>query len=417
VATTPAVSDASAASAPLPAHASAALTVLCRELLEDLDQITDRLTLLILRRDGIYTELGVSIHDDLRATCRGNLERALTQLAGDLPSGVDGAERTKETGRKRARQGVPLETVLRAYRLGGRVMWDRLLAVSRERFRGAYDRALLDAAGHVWRLIDNSSSHLVDAYRSEEARLLSHDLGRRYAVLDALLAGRGEDPAFVRDAARVLGMPEAGPLLCVVAPVDSPADEPLRSPQEALRTVGATSLWHLHRSDLVGLVALPSVSAGSAAALPATVAALRRCVNGRAGVSPVVSGLAEATIGYRLAKLAARTLSAGSIGVAELEDRLPEALLADCPELAPRLLRAAFGEMLELPDAERRTLLDTLRAVLEADGSPTRAAQALFCHRNTVMYRMARIEKLTGRRLGDHRDRLLLSLGLLGDRA
>lgn len=413
MATTPAVSDATAASAPLPAHASAALTVLCRELLEDLDQITDRLTLLILRRDGIYTELGVSIHDDLRATCRGNLERALTQLAGDLPSGVDGAERTKETGRKRARQGVPLETVLRAYRLGGRVMWDRLLAVSRERFRGAYDSALLDAAGHVWRLIDNSSSHLVDAYRREEARLLSHDLGRRYAVLDALLAGRGEDPAFVRDAAQVLGLPEVSPLLCVVAPVDSPADEPLRSPQEALRAVGATSLWHLHRSDLVGLVAL----AGVAAALPGAVAALRRCANGRAGVSPVVSGLAEATTGYRLAKLAARTMPAGSIGVAELEDRLPEALVADCPELTPRLLRAAFGGMLELPEAERRTLLDTLRAVLEADGSPTRAAQALFCHRNTVMYRMARIEKLTGRRLGDHRDRLLLSLGLLGDPA
>ncbi|WP_051579912.1 PucR family transcriptional regulator [Pseudonocardia acaciae] len=413
MATPPATPDATAASAPLPAHASAALTVLCRELLDELDPITDRLTLLILRRDGIYTELGVPIHDDLRATCRGNLERALTQLAGDLPDGVDGAERTKETGRKRARQGVPLETVLRAYRLGGRVLWDRLLTVSRERFQGAYDAALLDAAGHVWRLIDNSSSHLVDAYRSEEARLLSHDLGRRYAVLDALLAGRAEDPAFVRDAARVLGLPEDAALLCVVAPVDSPSDEPLHSPQEALRAVGATSLWHLHRSDLVGLVALPAVPSGSAGPV---VEALRRCAHGRVGVSPVVGGLAEATIGYRLAKLAARTMPAGSGGVAELEDRLPEALLADSPELTPRLLRAAFGDLLDLPDAERRTLLDTLRAVLEADGSPTRAAQALFCHRNTVMYRMARIEKVTGRRLTDHRDRLLLSLGLLDGR-
>jgi hypothetical protein len=415
VATSPAVPDATAASVPLSAEASAALTVLCRELLADLDQITDRLTLLILRRDGIYTELGVSIHDDLRATCRGNLERALTQLAGDLPRGVDGAERTKETGRKRARQGVPLETVLRAYRLGGRVMWDRLLAVSRDRFQGVYDAALLDAAGHVWRLIDNSSSHLVDAYRSEEARLLSHDLGRRYAVLDALLAGRGEDPAFVRDAARVLGLPEEARLLCVVAPVDTPSDEPLRAPQEALRAVAAGSLWHLHRSDLVGLVALPAASACASSPVASVVDALRRCASGRAGVSPVVGGLAEAATGYRLAKLAARTVPVGSSGVVELDDRLPEALLADSPELAPRLVRAAFGELLDLPDAERRTLLDTLRAVLAADGSPTRAAQALFCHRNTVMYRMARIEKITGRRLADHRDRLLLSLGLLDE--
>jgi DNA-binding PucR family transcriptional regulator len=50
--------------------------------------------------------------------------------------------------------------------------------------------------------------------------------------------------------------------------------------------------------------------------------------------------------------------------------------------------------------------------VLDADGSPSRAAGALYCHRNTVMYRLARLEALTGRRLSDARDRLLLGLAL-----
>jgi hypothetical protein len=393
--------------APLPAETAEALTTLCRRLLDDLDRMNDRLTLMILERDPSFTELGAPIVEDLRTTCRGNLERALVLLAGDLPDGVDGAERTWQTGRKRARQGVPMESVLRAYRLGGRVLWEGLLSTSREHFGGRFDAALLDAAGHVWRLIDNSSAHMVNAYRAEEARLRGRDLGQRYAVLSALLDGRGDDPAFVRDAARLLGLPENQPLLCVVAPVDSAEDEPLRAPQEVLRNLGAVSLWHLHWADLVGLVVLPS-----GPAVP-VVNALRQCASGRVGVSPVVAGLAEAGSAYRLASLAARTMPTGQCGVIELDDRLPEALLADSPELTPRLLRAAFGNLLELPAADRDTLLDTLRAVLVADGSPTCAAQALFCHRNTVMYRLARIEKLTGRRISDHRDRLLFSLGLL----
>ena len=60
----------------------------------------------------------------------------------------------------------------------------------------------------------------------------------------------------------------------------------------------------------------------------------------------------------------------------------------------------------------RRTLLDTLRAVLDAGGSPSRAASTLYCHRNTVMYRLARLEALTGRRLTEARDRLPLELAL-----
>jgi DNA-binding PucR family transcriptional regulator len=126
----------------------------------------------------------------------------------------------------------------------------------------------------------------------------------------------------------------------------------------------------------------------------------------------VVDGLAALDTGYRLAHTAARTL--GGPGLAVLDERLPEALLADSPELAPRVLRAGLGDLLDLPPADRDTLLRTLEQLLAAGGSPTHAATALFCHRNTVIYRMRRIEAATGRSLGDPRDRLLLTLGVLG---
>ena len=62
-------------------------------------------------------------------------------------------------------------------------------------------------------------------------------------------------------------------------------------------------------------------------------------------------------------------------------------------------------------------LLDTLAAFLASDGSPTRAADELYCHRNTVMHRLRRIESVTGRKVTDPRSRLLWQLALLGTAA
>lgn len=384
------------------------LTVLCRALREEVDELADRLTARILEREDVYEVLGVPVADDLRATCRASLDRLLTQLAGDLPPGADAAAVTVDTGRRRARQGVPLEVVLRAYRQCGRLVWERMREISRSRFAGMHDAALLVAADDVWRILDASSDRLVDAYRREEARLRGLELGRRWAVLEALLAGGGHEPAVARDAARLLDLPEDAELLCVVATTGEAVEDPLPSPSETLAGI-APSLWHVRSAEVVGIVVPPE---DAAAAVPAVVAALGKRASVPVGVSPPVRGLARLHVAHRWARLAARTLPAGAGGSAALDDRLPEALLAEAPDLVPRLRRAALGGLLDLPAPERATLLATVRAVLDADGSPSRAAGVLYCHRNTVMYRLSRLEALTGRRLTDARDRLLLALAL-----
>lgn len=386
--------------------------MLCRALRDDVDGLADQLTLMILEREDSYRELGIPIREDVRETCRSNLERALSVLGGDLPADTDPASLTVATAHRRARQGVPLEVVLRAYRLCGRLLWDRMRVASRDRFGGLYDRALLDVAEQVWRMIDGSSARLVDAYRDEEARLRSRDLGRRYSVVEGLLDGRGSDPAYAREAALTLGLPEHGDLACVVAPVVDISDDPLRTPREALRAGGYTSVWHPRRSEVVGLVALGATTA-PAAATREVAELLGPCASGPVGVSPPVAGLAEVDAGRRLARLAARTLDDATPAIATLDDRLPEALLADSPEVAGRLRRVVLGGLLDLPEPDRRTLLRTLEVVLAEGGSPTHAAAALYCHRNTVMYRLSRIEALTARRLAEPRDRLLLTLSVL----
>ncbi|PXY22284.1 PucR family transcriptional regulator [Prauserella muralis] len=391
-----------------PGPAREALHTLSRVLIDNLESLADRLTIMVLQREPAYAQLGMANPDELRDNLRGNIQRGLQSLGDVVPEGDDPQDTSIETGRVRARQKVPLEAVLRAYRLGGRVIWEGLLATSRERFGGYYDHALLDAAGYVWRVIDSSSAALVDAYRLEEARLRSQELSRRHAFLTALLEGRGSDPEFAEEAATALGLPTSGPMLCVAAPVESPGDEPLRAPRDVLAAHGIVSVWHVRPSDVVGLVTL-----GDAA--PSVVLdALRPAAFGRVGASPVVYRLADVGDAYVLAQTAARSLP--EPGVALLDERLPEALLVGSPHLVPRLQQVAFGELLGLPEPERESMFATLEALLDCGGSPTHAAQRLYCHRNTVIYRLQRIESVTGRKVGEPRDRLLLTLGLMARR-
>nr|WP_253943378.1 helix-turn-helix domain-containing protein [Nocardioides sp. zg-1308] len=105
----------------------------------------------------------------------------------------------------------------------------------------------------------------------------------------------------------------------------------------------------------------------------------------------------------------ARTVPVGG-GVVGVTDRLPEVLLAGDSHVTPLLIHEAFGALLDHPQAD--TLLKTLRSLLAHDGSPTHAAEELYCHRNTVMYRIKQIERLTGRDLTDPRDKMLLWLAL-----
>jgi DNA-binding PucR family transcriptional regulator len=64
----------------------------------------------------------------------------------------------------------------------------------------------------------------------------------------------------------------------------------------------------------------------------------------------------------------------------------------------------------ELADNERNILFDTFRVWLESDGSLRTAGELLFCHPNTVRYRLHRIEQRTGRSLAQPRDVAELSL-------
>jgi DNA-binding PucR family transcriptional regulator len=85
--------------------------------------------------------------------------------------------------------------------------------------------------------------------------------------------------------------------------------------------------------------------------------------------------------------------------------------LARSPELAP------FAELVqplaEHDRARRSDLVRTLRAYFAAGANASEAADRMFLHRNSMLYRLERIGKLTGLDLKDPMAALALQLGLL----
>jgi purine catabolism regulator len=59
-------------------------------------------------------------------------------------------------------------------------------------------------------------------------------------------------------------------------------------------------------------------------------------------------------------------------------------------------------------------LIRSLEAFIEENGQWERAARRLYCHRHTLRYRIRRVEELTGRNLGNARDRIEFWLALRG---
>ncbi|MGY1746070.1 PucR family transcriptional regulator [Blastococcus sp. SYSU D00695] len=388
-----------------PSDVAARLGEVAPRLFDEIDAMVDRMVDVLMRTEPTYRELDlVELRRSTRAGLAGGI-RSLVAVAGGTRQ-VQTVE-AREVGRRRAAQGIPLEAVLRAYRLGGQITWETLLVVARGA-GGSNDTLLVDIAGSVWRTNDVECGAVAEGYREEQRRLESVDDAARRQVLDGLLDGRGGDPTFLRSASELLGMPLEGRLLAVVAVPDEEGRPGLTDPAAGLLRRGVRSVWGERSGAQVGVVALgPRRSTD-------VLGWLRAMAAGPVGVSAEVEGGAGVATAYRLAETAARTLPVGTSQVVTIDDRLPEALLSNSPEIRSRLVGQSLGGLLELPEDEQSVLLDTLAAFLAADGSPTRAADELYCHRNTVMHRLRRIESVTGRKVTDPRARLLWQLALLG---
>ncbi|MFD0692019.1 PucR family transcriptional regulator [Actinomadura fibrosa] len=369
-------------------------------LSDSLPDLADRLAAEILSGEG--GDRADALRDDLWDVCRAGLGHGFEAILepGRGRADLQWAERL---GRRRAHQGQPLDQLLRSYRLAGRVFWE---AVVETVGRDDPDNvpALIRQATRTWDTIDEQSGAAAAAYHRTEFALVRRSEERVHAIVDALLDGQGADGGLLATATSVLGLPAAGRYAVVMMGAEGGlADHGDRRPAD---TGGMRFIWRLRADAQVALVALGT------AELDDLVAAVRPHARAHAGVSPVVETLAELGGARWLAELALRTCHGPGTQIARLDRRLPDALVLSQPRLAGRLGHVALGGLAEVDHGFREVLLTTLATWVECDGSAARAAERLFCHRNTVLNRLRRIEQLTGRTLTRPGDLVELVLAL-----
>ncbi|MGA5760649.1 helix-turn-helix domain-containing protein [Nonomuraea bangladeshensis] len=366
-------------------------------LLEHLPELTGELVARTRDGDEVYCAC-VPYDEHWKSTLEG-VRLGLTAIL-QPPSERRDLVFTANMARRRAEQGLPLDSLLRMYRLAGQVVWSALVD-HMERERPERLSVLVRAAGHVWHAIDRQSMVACDTYNRREQEILGRSRERVNALLDALLDGTA-DAGVVRAAGAALDLPEHGSYAVVTVRRGGRQDDALLP--ESLD--GMRLLWRMRTGHEVAVAAL------GGAGLDDLCRELSYVISGVAGVSPVVTGLAELAAAHELALLAMRTCVDGGPEIARLDGRVPAALMLTRPDLAFHLLDSALGPLLALDSADRDTLLTTLETWLACDGSAARAAARLFCHRNTIVNRVRRIEQLTGRSLARPRDLVDLALAL-----
>ncbi|MBI4213955.1 MAG: helix-turn-helix domain-containing protein [Chloroflexi bacterium] len=237
----------------------------------------------------------------------------------------------------------------------------------------------------------------------ERARYLGHDLRDRYGTACLVLDDRA-GPRGVRTS-------ESQRAATWASFLDSARREISQVwPRALLKDRGAT---------LAIVVPSESDEAATRASLERIRAGLSDAVSEAAvtcGIGPVATGPAEIVRSYLQAEQAARigaqflggdqTVAFGELGAYRLLASVENQQALD------GFYEEYLGAIEGYDARYNGELVETLEGFFSANGNHARAADGLHLHRNTLLYRLARIEALTGRDLGDPETRLCLQLAL-----
>jgi hypothetical protein len=377
-------------------------------LLDRVDEISARIAVLIREQVSFYQESELVSVEDLRETIGANLKFVFSPLG--IPAREFDTAEARETGRRRAAAGVPLAAVMDSYRIGSRHVWSVLADEARRTGLVSGD-SLVSAASDIWLAQDQFTQAMADGYREEMASRMLANEQERSALVGALIEGRITDTTAMWEAADVLRLFRHGPYVVVVAELAALGRHVLPGIENHLRAADLSSAWRLLTDQEVGIVGTRNPGH-----LDRLVSALGRYPATRIGISPSYEDLQDTAYALRCARIAMTGSRIGSSPVTVF-DRSPLTVAAVA---APDIMRRVSGSVLSgldpLPAVEREILLDTLEAWLANGGSASRAAEHLFCHRNTVRHRLHRLEERTGRSLTDPLEMSELCIALQSER-
>ena len=385
-----------------------ALIGVAEELLARRDELAGEITNAVLARVPYYAAVG-------SAGAAGVRESVLPDIAlmyERVRDGRDGAppdvSESLMRGRVCAAHGVPLAELLKAHRIGGRMMWQAFADRADSAELAAGD--VIEAATLMWEVHDLCTQATAEGFAQEASERLLADHERRSALLELLLRGPLADRHSLSLLASGLRLPTEGPYTAIVTETAAAGVNPMPDIEMQLRAHGQASAWQLLPDALVGIVQLPS---GRVDALSTRLA---RYPDQHHGLSPAFADLALAGSAVRMARIALASTRATRehIGIFD-EQPVIMAAVSD-PDVMRHIRHSVLGGLDSMLEDERAVLLDTLETWLDTGGSSDAAAAALFCHPNTIRHRLRRLETATGRRLRTPRDIADLCLALAAER-
>ncbi|MCF7553312.1 CdaR family transcriptional regulator [Pseudonocardia sp. WMMC193] len=323
--------------------------------------------------------------EDLRASGRRNVSRAVAVLRGDPRPQERVTEDEFATGRRRARQGIPAEAMTTLFREVYGVLRDAVVETGRA--EGVGVEALVTGLQWLWQSADETATTMLTGYHSAELDQVRAEESRRVSFLTALLLGTLPPPASADDDVLGYGLRRSGRYWVVRARVGPEEGGPLsRQLLAAARTAGVPDpLLGPVDDEVVGVLSAPppadlpcgGLVAVDGPGVPADLhdvygAAGELLAGGlRAGRRGIVD---RASLGLRLAVYDRR----------DVGEHL-------CARYIRPLQRTRMG----------RDVLRTLRVHLAHRRSVAETARVLTVHPNTVRYRVERFVEITGADLTD----------------
>lgn len=320
---------------------------------------------------------------------------------------------------RRAEERVPLDVVLTAYHIGGRIGWQALVESAEPEESDILIAAADRVLGYVQRVVAAVSA----AYLEERQAIYGEERDARRSFAQALLAGEPADAAAAR-----LGISVAPCYIAVAWRFPTLADErddsvagaiaarrKVRRAQAQLdEFAGQPVVGLLEAAGGITLVPATPETVEKVAAGLHTVAtrvgdAVRAPVHAAAAICRDVTGLAMTATEARDVLRVVERLGRPP-GLYSLRDVLLEYQLSRDSAALPRLA-ALLDPLARNPD-----LLLTVETALAHDLDRRRTAAVLHVHPNTLDYRLRRVTELTGCDLSSSRGVQLLGAAVAARR-
>lgn len=367
----------------LPPDTAAVLSTVAEGLREHVDEIADRMIAVQRVEIPTYAEM----NDPTLVADAHSVSVAVVGMWLDVMSSGRGLSDEElapviEGSRRRASQGVEMEPLLRAYRVGIRVMWTEVISSPIWK-SGSLDTAMGPIATGALAFADRVTTAVAAAYIDETAHLAREREHRRSSLLNVILAGpTSEQHRALADLAE--------PHYVVVAQVEEGARlARLESVGALLERQAGARLWTVRHSSVVAVIfgTQPrTVLRERLASLPDDGRVLAFGLGNRA------TSTAETRASYAEASEALHAGPTLGMTIGRVHDYAalaPVLALLRDRSVAERFAATAlepFGEILS-----RRWALATLEAFLSRGGRTGQMAEALRLHPNTVKYRMGEL--------------------------